>query len=77
MSIIMQGIAVLFVGLISLGIICGILYFVVKAAVAAGIKDAMWNLEVKVSMRNAVKGGVAEALQEAEAKKSETEQNHG
>lgn len=71
----MDAISTLVVYLISLAISCGILYFVVKAAVAQGIKDALWNLEV--SMRNAVKGGAIEAAQELAKNKSETEQKHG
>lgn len=60
-------------GLIVLLIACAIgaaiLYFVVKAAVFAGIKEAMWNLEI--SMRNAVKAGVQEAQQDIEKRKIE------
>ena len=51
------------------------MFFIVKAAVAEGIKDALWNIEV--SMRNAVKNGVTEALQELDKSKAETEKNHG
>ena len=54
----------LIVFLISLAASCAILYFVVKAAVAQGIKDALWNLEI--SMRNAVKNGALEARREME-----------
>ena len=70
----MDALVTLVIYLISLAIGCGIMYFVVKAAVAQGIKDALWNLEV--SMRNAVKGGMTEAQQEIE-KKQETEQKNG
>lgn len=61
--------------IVLLAAFCGVLFFIVKAAVAEGIKDAMWNLEV--SMRNAVKDGTVEALQELEAKKSGTENKNG
>lgn len=51
------------------------MFFIVKAAVAEGIKDALWNIEV--SMRNAVKNGVTEALQELDKSKAETESKNG
>ncbi|WP_304583816.1 hypothetical protein [Acutalibacter muris] len=54
------------------------MFFIVKAAVAEGIKEAMWNLEV--SMKSAVKNGTLEALQELEKSKkskSETENDNG
>ena len=54
------------------------MFFIVKAAVAEGIKEAMWNLEV--SMNSAVKNGTLEALQELEKSKkskSETENDNG
>lgn len=59
--------------LISIVIGFAIMFFVIKAAVAQGIKDALWNFEV--AMRNAVKNGVQEALQETEKNKSE--EHHG
>lgn len=53
-----------------------IMFFIIKAAVAEGIKDAMWNLEV--SMKSAVKNGTLEALQEMEkSKKSKSETENG
>lgn len=39
-------------------------YLIMKAAVSAGIKDSLWNLEV--NMRNAVQAGVQKALKEQE-----------
>lgn len=63
-----EGIVTLIVFLISLAVSCAILYFVVKAAVAQGIKDALWNLEI--SMRNAVKNGALEARREIEKDKT-------
>lgn len=68
----MHIIVTLVVYLIGLAISCLILFLVVKAAVARGIKDVLWNLEV--STRNAVKNGVLEAMQELE--KSKTGDNH-
>lgn len=65
----MDALVTLVVYLISLAIGCAITYFVVKAAVAQGIRDALWNLEV--SMRNAVKAGVQEAQQDIEKRKIE------
>ena len=61
--------------LIVLSASCAVLYFIVKAAVTQGIQDTLWNIEV--SMRNAVKNGVIEALQELDKSKAETEKNHG
>ena len=66
-----DGMIALFALLIGLVVFCAVLFFVVKAAVAQGIKDALWNLEI--SMKNAVKNGVGEALAEREKKLSETE----
>lgn len=68
--------ATLIILLISVGITCAILYFVVRTAVAQAIKDALASLEVSVGVRNIVKSGVAEALEEIE-KKKETEQKNG
>ena len=61
--------------LISIAIVCAVLYFVVKEAVAQGTKDALGSLEVRVDMRNTVKTGVLEAFQEIEKNKSE--EHHG
>lgn len=57
-----------FFGLILTLIVCaislGVSYLIMKAAVAAGIRSALWNLEI--SIRNAVKAGVLEAAKERE-----------
>ncbi len=58
-----------------LGASAGVSYLIIKAAVAQGIKDALWNLEA--SMRNAVKNGVLEALAERDKNKTETEKKNG
>ena len=68
-------ILVIILYLIVLSASCAVLYFIVKAAVTQGIQDTLWNIEV--SMRNAVKNGVIEALQELDKSKAETEKNHG
>jgi hypothetical protein len=68
-------ILVIILFLIVLSASCAVLYFIVKAAVTQGIQDTLWNIEV--SMRNAVKNGVIEALQELDKSKAETEKNHG
>lgn len=68
-------ILVIILFLIVLSASCAVLYFIVKAAVTQGIQDTIWNIEV--SMRNAVKNGVIEALQELDKSKAETEKNHG
>ena len=60
-------ILVIILFLIVLSVSCAVLYFIVKAAV--------WNIEV--SMRNAVKNGVTEALQELDKSKAETESKNG
>lgn len=57
--------------LISVAIVCAILYFVVKAAVAQGVKDALFSLQVRVDSRNTVKAGVLEALREIQKDKTE------
>lgn len=53
----------------------GVLFFIVKAAVAEGVKDAMQELVVRVNLRGTVKEGVLEALQEME--KDKTGGNNG
>lgn len=63
----------IFLAIIGIAVTLFIFYLIIKAAVAAGIKDAMWNLEV--GMRNAVKNGVQEAL--AEMEKNKTEEKNG
>lgn len=63
----------IFLAIIGIAVTLFIFYLIIKAAVAAGIKDAMWNLEV--GMRNAVKNGVQEAL--AEMEKNRTEEKNG
>ena len=68
-------ILVIILFLIVLSASCAVLYFIVKAAVTQGIQDTLLNIEV--SMRNAVKNGVIEALQELDKSKAETEKNHG
>ena len=68
-------ILVIILFLIVLSASCAVLYFIVKAAVTQGIQDTLWNIEV--SMRNAVKNGVIEALQKLDKSKAETEKNHG
>lgn len=68
-------ILVIILFLIVLSVSCAVLYFIVKAAVTQGIKDALWNIEV--SMRNAVRNGVTEALQELDKSKAETESKNG
>lgn len=68
-------ILVIILFLIVLSVSCAVLYFIVKTAVTQGIKDALWNIEV--SMRNAVKNGVTEALQELDKSKAETESKNG
>lgn len=57
--------------LISIAIVCAILYFVVKAAVEQGVKDALLSLQVRVDRRNTVKDGVLEALREIQKDKVE------
>ncbi len=61
--------------LIIAAISCGVQYFIIKTAVVQGVKDSLW--EIEVSMRNAVKNGVIEAMQELEKSKSETENGNG
>ena len=68
-------ILVIILFLIVLSASCAVLYFIVKAAVTQGIQDSLWNIEV--SMRNAVKNGVTEALQELDKSKAETESKNG
>lgn len=63
----------IFLAIIGIAVTLFISFLIIKAAVAAGIKDAMWNLEV--GMRNAVKNGVQEAL--AEREKNKTEEKNG
>lgn len=63
----------IFLAIIGIAVSLFVFFLIVKAAVAAGIKDAMWNLEV--GMRNAVKNGVQEAL--AEMEKNKTEEKNG
>ena len=64
MSFAVEGILGLVITLIVFAISLGIYYFIIKTAVAVGIRDSMWNLEI--SIRNAVKAGVLEATKERE-----------
>lgn len=64
--------------LIFLAFGCGVVYFVVKAAVAGGIREALRELDVEVALRNAVKKGALEAAAQLEKDKTtETEQKNG
>lgn len=62
MAIIMVELVSIVVTLVVCIISLAIGYLIQKAAVAAAIKETLWNLEI--SMRNSVKVGVREALEE-------------
>lgn len=64
MSFAVEGIFGLIITLIVFAISLGVYYLIIKAAVAAGIRDSMWNLEI--SIRNAVKNGILEAAKDRE-----------
>ena len=59
--------------IVILMVFCAALFYIVKAAVAEGIKAALRDMEI--SMRDAVKGGVEEAVREID--KEERSVTHG